>query len=508
MGQEYTLVVLLAWFPQAISQLLGWIYWWQVKEYRFDRFKVFLTSRDGMRSLGLLFIIAKFLVLLISYFWGNFLLLFALLLFLDGKLLFEVVQRRLRRPIFTLRAAELFLTGILFILLTILFVFGGFSDFAGVLAFGEVGLVGAPIVGILWTAPLVFLSKVGAIKQARGRLAKVGPVVVGVAGSYGKTTTKEFIAQLLATRYKTAKTLRHENTEFGVARAAAQIAADTQFFVVEMGAYKKGEIKKLADIVRPSVGVITGIEPQHAALFGSLSEIRRTKYELIKSLPEGGLSVFNWTNSYCRQLAKLARKRWKVAKYGNARILSATAEGVAFEFSGRKLFAGVHGIHFVQNATAAIVVARHFGVTWLQIKEGLRQLRIPERTMTVVRVGNGLVVDDSYNATPAGAGAAVKYLALFPDKKKVVISPGIIELGQYSDQIHQDLGRLAARVVDEMILTSDDFAQPIKKGFGGNALKVSVVDDVDALFSKMNSLLREGAVVLLEGRTPLLRRKI
>ena len=138
-------------------------------------------------------------------------------------------------------------------------------------------------------------------------------IVIGVTGSFGKTTTKDFIAHLLSQKYKTEKTLANQNTDWGIARKAADLAKDTEIFVVEMGAYKKGEIKKVTEFVKPNLAVVTGIEPQHLALFGSLQNIKEAKYELIQALPKNGEAVFNGNNIGCIEMFEWAKKDAKKA---------------------------------------------------------------------------------------------------------------------------------------------------------------------------------------------------
>lgn len=516
MGQEYSLIVLLAWLPQAIGQTLNWIYWWQTKEYRIDRFRLLFSSGEGRRSLGLGFIAAKLIVLAGTYFWSNLLALFGLFLFLNGKLLFDLVEKRLRKPVFTLRAIELFLTGVFTILLVIFLVFGGFSNFALLIIIGELLLIICPLAGIIWTAPLVFITKVRQIKKAKSRLLQINPFVIGVTGSYGKTTTKEFIAHILSQKYKTVRTRDHENTEFGVARRASSLPVGTEVFVVEMGAYKEGEVRRLTDIVRPKVGVITGIEPQHVALFGNLEAVKKTKYELIESLPDGALALFAWSNRHCRDMARWAKRSgYKVAGYGvgvrtdfTSSVLSASSNGVKFEVSDGKtshvFFTPVHGIHFSENLTGAILVARSMKVNWQKIKQAVKTISkvMPERTMGVTNVRGGIVVDDSYNATPAGLGAALDYLALFGNRKKVVVTAGMIELGEFSESVHKSLGVKAASMVDLFLLTNTDFVKPLTNGFGKQSSKIRVISDPFVLARTVVQLLKEGYVVLLEGRLP------
>ena len=527
MGQEFKLVILLAWFPQAVRQVLAWIYWWQVKEYRLDRFKVFLLRSDGRKNLEFGLIGFKLLVFLLAVvFHQVFWMIFAVLLALDLKLLLEIINRKSRRPVFTQRARWITASSLIFIFVII--TTGAFwlekDNLILIYIVGELSLLLAPVLGIFWTSPLVNVVKRKEIHKAKKRLQEIGPTVIGVTGSYGKTITKEFIAHLLSQKYKTAKTTGSENTELGIARKTVRfVKKGVEFFVVEMGAYKRGEIKVLTQIADPKVGVITGIEPQHLSLFGSLGEIKRTKFELIEALPKKGIAVFNLSNKYCRELAKKARRQFpdlrvfgyflkgenktNIAAEIESRILSVDIEGVTFEVkqgkTAKKLFAPVRGAHLIENLSGAILVARLFGLSWKQIREGCRSIQLPEKAMQTYKLRKGAyVVDDTYNATPKGFEAAVRYLLLFRDRKKVVITPGIIELGGVSEKVHKDLGKLMGDRIDEIIFTNREFVKSIEQGLGSKKKKLKVIEKPEKLIEEFVRFVDKNYVILLEGRLP------
>lgn len=526
MDQELKLIIFLIWFPQAVRQVLAWLYWWQVKEYRFDRFKVFLSSSGGRKNLEVNFIAFKFLVLLsLVVFREIFWIIFFVLLILDLKLLLEVVNKKLRRPVFTQRASLIVATSLIFIFLVFT---GAFwledINLIPILVFGELSLLLTPVLGILWTIPVVNEIKKKEIQKAKKRLQKIKPTVIGVTGSYGKTITKEFIAHLLSQKYKTAKTTGSENTELGIARKTISfVKRGVKFFVVEMGAYKREEVKVLTQIVDPSVGVITGIEPQHLSLFGSLSEIKKTKFELIEVLPKKGVAVFNLSNKYCRELAERARRLYpdlKVVGYFleredknniateiESKILSIDVEGVTFEVRQgkvtKKLFAPVKGMHFIENLSGAILVARLFGLTWKQIEEGCRSIQLPEKVMRTYKLKtNAYVIDDTYNATPKGFEAAVKYIFLFRGRKKAVITQGIIELGKASEKAHRNLGKLMGDKIDEIIFTNREFVKSMKQGLGSRKKELKVIEKPEKLLEKFVELVDKNYVILLEGKLP------
>jgi UDP-N-acetylmuramoyl-tripeptide--D-alanyl-D-alanine ligase len=515
---------LIFWTPQAVRQLLNWTYWLQVKEYRLDRFGVFWKSKSGRKKLGILGIIGKLgLLALTSFgllpFWLYFIAFAVLLLFLDFRAIKEIRRKILRKPVFTQRAKRILGTAVFIVGLTIFLLGINHKSFL----IGEFLLLIGPFVGIFWTTPIVSKIKKQEVAKARKKLAKIKPKVVGVTGSYGKGTTKEFVAHLLASKYKVAKTAGSQNTEFGIARNIDNSVNDkTEFFMVEMGAYKKGEIANLAEIAKPEVGIITGIEEQHLSLFGDLGVIEKAKFELIEALPRKGVAIFNLTNKSCQKLAAWATKLdsdLEVLGYCFARekvksinadlvseLVSQDTEGVFFEVKHggetRKIYSPLKGVHFVENLSCAILVARYFGVSWTKIVKRCETIKTPERTMQIRKSKGVVVIDDSFNNTPLGFKSALAYLSLYTKKPKIVITPGIIELGAKSHDVHKRLGKMMANSIDKIILTNSDFSRSMIQGLGKNGDKLVVEEKFSELKKEISKLADSGCVLLIEGRIP------
>jgi len=506
------LLLFTLWLLQAVYQVLCWTYWLQVKEYRLDRFWVFLKTSDGRRRLGLIIIFLKFLFLA---FFNEFpLFFFSLIFYIDTLFLKDLVERRIKKPVVTERIKKIWLTslfGFVIVFLTRNFLWG------------EVLSILTPFLGIFLTIPIVNRVKKEEIRKALKVLNRVKPIVIGITGSYGKTTTKEFVAHLLSQKFKTAKTEGSENTEFGIARKTYKnVVKGTKFFVVEMGAYRKGEIAKLAKIVNPQVGIITGIEEQHLSLFGSLENIKNTKFELIEALPENGVAIFNLSNKDSQELAQKARliKGLKVFGYyvGSkandrvsadifSKVVSATPEKINFKVfynnEMRKLTANLTGIHFLENLTAAILVARHFGVPWKNIKKGCKSIKIPENRMEVYKLKTGsVVINDTYNSTPRAFESALKYLSLFKRKKRIVVTSGVIELGNVSDIFHRKIGEELAKFSDYVFLTNKDFYKSISLGMGRKKSKLILGEEAEIREKLIKLVKTNKNVFLLEGRIP------
>ena len=281
-------------------------------------------------------------------------------------------------------------------------------------------------------------------------------LVIGVTGSYGKTSTKEILAHVLTDKFLVAKTPGTNNTLIGVALTVLiKLPRNAQVFVVEMGAYKVGEITSICRLVKPKIGILTGINEQHLDLFGSRENIIRAKSELLLALPKTGLAVINGVNPITKKL-----------KAGQAPIKH-------YRFG--KFKTNLLGVHQQLNIGAAIAVARYLGVEQFDLTH------IPQFKTAITQTNglNGaLIINDSYNSNPDGFLAAVDLAKTIPAKKKILISPGIIELGRASETVHQRLLTAAKTVFDCIFM-----AEPEKP-----------------LLRQMEKILTKNHLLLIEGR--------
>lgn len=526
MVPEFINIFILAiWLPQILDQILAWLYWWQDKEYRVDRFKLNFRYIDGRKELKINGIIVKLVLLILVIYYPLFSSgLIFYLLYLDLISVGRILGRKTRKPVFTQRARRIFATSILFVATAAALVWQG-QSISKALLFGEISSLLSGYLGILWTLPIVNKIKRKEIEKAKSLLEKFNPIVIGVTGSYGKTTTKDFIGHLLSKKYKTEKNIGSQNTEFGIIRNIINnVKRNTEYLVLEIGAYKKGEIKSISDIVKPQIGVITGIEGQHLELFGSMNAIKTAKYELIKALPKNGTAIFNVSNKYCSELMKKTQrerrdlkvlsylitnsKKFKNSADITAKMINDDTGGVNFEIrymgKRRHFFAPINGEHFVENILAAILIAKQLGLNWKEIEEAVDDLSLPEDTMNVFLMKNGnIVVNDTFNSTPTGFNAALGYLEKVKSKNKVVIMTGIIELGNESDSVHESLGQRMAKSVNLILLRNKQFESAIKKGLGEKSNRLILIDDIAQLIKRTDEILNlPNTVILLEGKLP------
>lgn len=409
-----------------------------------------------------------------------------------------------------------------------LIVVAGGALSAALLAGGPAGLfAAAPLV--LWSAPWatvaanILLTPVqsainrGFVRRAAAKLAELRPTVIGVAGSYGKTSTKYFIETLLAERYAVLKTPGSYNTLLGVTRVINEtLTAEHRVFVVEMGAYRRGEVKEICDLAPPRLGIVTSIGPEHFERFRTMENIEATNYELIAALPPDGLAVFNCENEHCRKLAdRTAHTR--VARYamGEGAVrpenVQLTREGLRFDIvsaDGERIAATtmLAGRLNVLNILGAVCIAREMGLTGEEIARGIEKLRPAPHRLEVKPGGGGTtIIDDSYNSNPAGAAEALHVLSQFSGGKRILITPGMIELGELHQSANEEFGYQASQVCDLVILVGPEQTRPIAEGLrrgGFPENQLHIVKDLSEATAIFGKVLRPGDVLLFENDLP------
>lgn len=367
------------------------------------------------------------------------------------------------------------------------------------------------------------------IRRARRVMGEVHPTVIGITGSYGKTTTKNFIADILNGRYNAYATPKSFNTMMGVCIAinndiASNYAVD--YFIVEMGAYIRGEIQRICDLTPPHISVVVEVGPQHLERFGSLENIREAKYEIVKALPPDGLAVFNWDNPYVREMYARGYPSQRIAVSKSASPDAVPADGPRLIASGireslggltfdvtdmqtgqRATFnAPVLGEHNVTNILLAAAVALHEGMTLDEIAFRVRTLRPSESRLVRQVTPQGItIINDAYSANPAGVVSALKVLAMHETGRRLLITPGMIELAHMHDAENHRLGVEAASRATDVILVGREQTQPIHAGLraaGFPPERVQVVDTLAEAVTWYREHLTGGDTVLFLNDLP------
>jgi UDP-N-acetylmuramoyl-tripeptide--D-alanyl-D-alanine ligase len=355
-------------------------------------------------------------------------------------------------------------------------------------------------------------------RAATDKLAAVDPRVIGITGSYGKTTTKVCIGAVLSQQLPTLITPASFNSRLGVIRTINEhLEPSHEAFVVEMGMYRKGDITELCELVHPQIGVLTAIGPMHLERLGSIEAIADAKAELARALPTGGHLVANGDDARVREIA--ARADVDTVLYG---IDSADAHVRAEQIEladGRTGFtlvigddrapvsAGLLGVHNVSNLLAAAAVGHVVGMPIDAIATGLATVEPPEHRLATIpnpRAGI-IVIDDAYNSNPAGAAAALEVLGAHPARRRILVTPGMVELGDEEDALNEHFGRQAADVCDHVILVGPERTKPIGRGLraaGFDEDAITVVRDIGGATEALAGLTRAGDVILFENDLP------
>ena len=392
----------------------------------------------------------------------------------------------------------------------------------GGLAF--VGLLTPTIVGLAAraVAPLERVIARKFLADATRRMGAYRGRVLGITGSYGKTSTKYVVADLLSARYRVLKTPAGVNTTMGITRVIREELRDEhEAFVVEMSAYGPGEIREVCDVVRPTLGILTAVGVQHLERFGTPERIAEAKYELIAALPTGAPAVINADDAVCVRLAERARTDGKrVLLYGmgegaarlavrgtefavsarGSRFRVITADGQTETFETKLL-----GRWNLSNVLAGIAAALEWGVPLAAMKPAVAGLVPAPRRLEIHEEGGVIRILDVANANPRGAEMALEVLSQFTGGSRILITPGMVELGPIEAEENRRFGEKAAPVCDYVVLVGAEQTRPIRQGLldgGFPADKVLTARQAQDVTEFLAGIVRPGDILLYENRLP------
>ncbi|HPT83251.1 MAG TPA: UDP-N-acetylmuramoyl-tripeptide--D-alanyl-D-alanine ligase [Limnochordia bacterium] len=322
---------------------------------------------------------------------------------------------------------------------------------------------------------------------AQAYLAKYPVPVVAVTGSNGKTSTKDMIAQVLRSRYAVHATEGNKNNEIGVPVTVLGLEEHHEVLVVEMGMRGLGQIRRLTEICPPNLGVITNIGPVHLELLGGISNVAQAKGELLEAMDERGIAVLNGDDPTVRGQARSFPGR--IIYYGLDAANQLVAKGIRLDSEGRPsctvtyegdevtLSLAVPGVHNVWNACAALAVGVLFDVGLSQGAQALEKLTLSAMRLEVRRSPQGVVVvDDSYNASPASMKGALDTLAhMYCSGERVAILGTMLELGEIAEEAHFEVGRHAAECAQRLVFIGE-YASVMQEGAGRGEVYSSVED--------------------------------
>ena len=445
----------------------------------------------------------------------------------------EVKKAFVRTPRATRILAAAFLTALLIILVSALLISRTLSGEAALFATYLLGFIvwlAAPLLlplGKLLTAPIEAFIRNGFKRQARAKLERINPTVIGITGSYGKTSTKHYLAHLLGGKYQVFPTPKSWNTIMGVTRAINEkLPPGTDYFICEMGAYIRGEIEGIAALTRPAISIVTEVGPQHLERFGTVENIATAKYEIIKALPPDGVGVFNADNPHIQQmiarnypqtrLSVSAQHTPAQAKQHGVRFVASditeTLDGLAFTVTdvetnnSARFNTAVVGQHNVTNILLATAVAIHAGLSLSTIAERVRTLQPAEARLVRNVLPNGMtIINDAYSANPVGAVSSLRVLGMHTDGRRLLITPGMVELGPLQDEENRKLGQAAAPHATDVILVGAQQTRPVQDGLlaaGFPEDRLQVMDTVTEAINWYQQHLGPGDTVLFLNDLP------
>jgi len=430
-------------------------------------------------------------------------------------------KRSIKKLVFTARIKRLFATVIIiFILLISLFL--GFGDkllgeISSILLFMFASV--SPLTVLLaWTLtyPLEKAVSNWYINDAKRILkAHKNLTVVGITGSYGKTTTKFILNRILSEKFNVVCTPQSFNTPMGVVRTVrGDLKPQTEIFICEMGAKNVGDIKEICDIANPDFAIITSVGPQHLETFKSIENVYKTKFELADAVTDNGGKVF--INGDNKEI-KSRTEDGKYIRFGLESYNSYYAENISYGRSGSKftLVLGderievstkLLGLHSVADIVAAAAVAHTLGVSLEDIAFAISTLKPYEHRLELKSFKNSsLLIDDAYNANPEGSLEAVRILSHFEGMHKTVITPGLIELGDKEYECNYQLGAEAAKYADRIILVGENRSKPLRAGVESTDFSLKnlfVVKSFSEAIAIHSSDVTSNSVVLLENDLP------
>jgi UDP-N-acetylmuramoyl-tripeptide--D-alanyl-D-alanine ligase len=335
-----------------------------------------------------------------------------------------------------------------------------------------------------------------------------GKPLVGVTGSAGKTTTKEAIAHVLRTKFRVLKSEGNFNNHFGLPLMLLKLEPEHDVAVIEMGMSHAGEIRALAKIAQPEVGVVTNVAPVHLEFFDSLAGIARAKYELIESLPSSGTAVLNADDEYVSQFGRDFKGR--VIKYGTQAIADVRAENIqsrgaeGSEFDvlicGTREHARLPlvGEHNVLNGLAAVAVGCALGLKASDAVSALATLVPADKRGQVVQLGNITVINDCYNSNPKALDAMVDALAAMKAGRRIVVAGEMLELGPAGEEMHRAAGRHIGEKGIDILVGVRGLAQAMVDGAKQASGRADFVATPEEAGEWLARETREGDVVLLK----------
>ena len=452
----------------VLLKSIDFIYLFQTKEYRFDRIRVLFSDEN-----------------IFYVFFGR-----------SPRLPAKSARNFL---IFFQTAVILLLLGLILIALPIIYAF--------------VFLIFSPVIAFLLTSSSVIttgffarLKRNSLIKLAQEKLINSKTIFIGITGSYGKSTTKEFLYLILSGKFKVAKTEQNMNSDVGVAISIIKnLSKDTEIFITEMGAYKKGEIKSICNLVHPTFGIVTALGNQHLELFGSKKNLVAAKQELLLALPTFGKAYVNSDTPEYGQMIKTIKS--KISSFSLIKKADIVAKDIkskdgylmakiVYKKTDFPIKTKLFGFHNIMNILPCVGLAYDLGISKFKIIEAVNNLQPFNKRLSFDKgINDATIIDDSYNSNVEGFIAAINLAAQFRKKTKFLISRGIIELGKEKNSSYKRILKKLDKS-DLRLLTTDKLFANLDK------THVKFFLNEKDLFNFVKDSANKNTLLIIEGKFP------
>jgi len=366
------------------------------------------------------------------------------------------------------------------------------------------------------TAPFEDTIKLYYIYLARKILKQYPQLIkIGITGSYGKTSSKNILNEILSERFYVLSTPASYNTPMGITITIREhLKAVHQVFIAEMGADKVGEIDYLTKFVQPQYGIVTSVGPQHLNTFKSIDNIIKEKMKMVENLPLSGIGVLNRDNKYIREYS--IRNNCRIVWYGidrddvdyQAVDIRYSPAGSSFnlicteglyEFTTRLL-----GKHNIANILASIALARQLGIEWGELQHAVSQVNYVEHRLQLKKINGYTFIDNAFNSNPEGSKMSLEVLKMMPNQR-FIVTPGMIDLGEREDELNRLFGTYMVGCADTVILVGPKQTKPIREGLeasGFNMNNVMSVATVKEAFDLVYKYATREDTILLENDLP------
>jgi UDP-N-acetylmuramoyl-tripeptide--D-alanyl-D-alanine ligase len=461
--------------PLALVRWSRWLAIVQQKEYRPDRLIAYLKSAEG---------------------WGEF------WRIIPQKK--DLTRSGLKRPRLTARIKSVLVMSLL--LIVYLAWRAAVAEPLLALIIGAISYLLLPVLVSVAAIPTSFISELvtrSALRRAKRLVDQFNPRIIGITGSYGKTSTKLLLAHVLGQRYKVFTTPKSFNQRYSIAQSVLHDYQGQGLMVLEYAAYRIGEIKELTQYFKPSMAIVTGLTNQHLSTFGSLENVIKAKSELVTSVGNRGVIFYNGQDDGVFKIIEAggATEPIDYTKVDNLKAYLSGEGKLTLEWKNHKLHTQLAGMHYLEAVQAAIACSLYLGVSEREIVSGLTSFQPGENFVRTARLkGGAMLLDDGRTANQAGFKAAVDLLRTLRTTnrhpKALLIFAGIIDLGEETSQTHLGLANYAKDVVDEVLYVGSDGLKEFQGVFGQRL----IIDEAE-----INNRLKnmgQDTIVLLEGYIP------